>query len=265
MRLLSGIESIGDIHCVLRMLLRLRMPTRLVFLLTAIQLLPALGAQDRARKPAPPATPAPAAQAAPQTPTAPVLRFCGQFRLPDGSLVEVTPDARGTGLVLHGIDAVSAALVMTGKPVEPAQLEALAAAEQRVQKALSPIVTGRGEVDAAQFANAQAVAAVEKAIQALRPQVGAQARVIYAGSDLSARTTWALLRGAAGAVAVAVQWSAGGKVAGVAQSKVEPPARAALSFRSMRQRGGGLAQRSPSCSSRFRNARASFSSRRRVA
>jgi hypothetical protein len=206
------------------------MLTRLFLLLTATLLLPSLGAQDRARKPAQSSTPPSAAQAAqPQTPTAPVLRFCGQFRLPDGSLLELTPDASGTGLVLHGVDAKSAVLVMTGKPADEAQLEALVAAEQRVQKALSPLVTGRGEVDAAQFANAQAVAAVEKAIAALRPQVGAQARVVYAGSDLSARTTWAVLRGAAGSVAVAVQWSAGGKVAGLAQSKVEPPARAAVS------------------------------------
>lgn len=168
---------------------------------------------------------APAPSPAPAQPTETVQRFLGVFRLPDGGVFEARADAAGTGITLLGIEAASSVLLGSGKPPTEAELETLKAAEARVQKALAPLVSMRGEVDATQFQGPEARAAVQKSIDALRPQFGAAAQVVYAGSDLAARTTWAYLRGAAGSVCVAVQWSASGKVAAVVASKSEPPAR----------------------------------------
>ncbi len=179
-------------------------------------------AQDRARKPEPKA-PSPAAAAAPVAPNENVQRFLGEFRTQDGASFVVRADAQGTGLVVVGADAASAVRLATGKPAADAQLEALKAAEARAQKALVPLLTSRGEPDESQFANAQAMAAVEKAIDALRARLGAAASACYAGSDLQARSTWVLLRGSSGSTFAVVRWSATGKVQGLEAMAAEPP------------------------------------------
>lgn len=180
--------------------------------------------QPGARKNAASARPAAVAPAAPQ-PSESVQRFLGVFRLPDGGVFEARADAAGTGITLLGIEAASSVLLGSGKPSTEAELETLKAAEARVQKALAPLASMRGEVDGAQFQGPEAQASVQRSIDAMRPQFGAAAHVVYAGSDLAARTTWAYLRGAAGSVCVTVQWSASGRVSAVVASKTEPPTR----------------------------------------
>ncbi len=162
---------------------------------------------------------------APVQPSEAVQRFLGVFSLPDGGAFEVRADAAGSGIMLLGIEVASSVLLTTGKPPTDEEREMLNAAAMRVQQALAPFVTLRGEIDGAQFHGRDAQNAVGKSIESLRPQFGTTAQVVYAGSDLGARTTWAYLRGANGSVAVAVQWSASGKVAGVVACKAEPPTR----------------------------------------
>ena len=182
-----------------------------------------LGAQqDRARKSDAKGAPA-ATAAAPVEPNENVRRFLGEFRSADGIAIVVRADVQGTGLVAFGADAASAVLLATGKPAADAQLDALKAAEARVQKALVPMLARRGEPDESQFAGAQAVAAVAKSLDALRARLGASGEALYAGSDLQARSTWVLLRGASGSTFAVVRWSASGKVVGLEAIAAEPP------------------------------------------
>ena len=184
----------------------------------AIMCAAAAVAQDRARKPQMVA--APAQHAAPEQAD---RRFLGEFRSADGMAIVVRADAQGTGLVAFGADAASAVRLATGRPAADAQLEALKAAEARVQKALAPMLARRGEPDESQFAGAQAMAAVAKALDALRARLGASGEAVYAGSDLQARSSWVLLRGASGSTFAVVRWSASGKVAGLEAIAAEPP------------------------------------------
>ena len=188
----------------------------------ACSLAAAAVAQDRARKPDAKGPPA-ASPVAPVEPSENVRRFLGEFRSADGMAIVVRADAQGTGLVAFGADAASAVRVATGRPAADAQLEALKAAEARVQKALAPMLARRGEPDESQFAGAQAMAAVAKALDALRARLGASGEAVYAGSDLQARSTWVLLRGASGSTFAVVRWSASGKVAGLEAIAAEPP------------------------------------------
>ncbi len=202
------------------MLARVHLRTGPALLVAALELA-VVGAAQTA-----PQTPAPAA-----APSEDVLRFCGVFRLPSGGSLEVRPDASGQGLLVLGLGSKGALWLAGGKaPAERVQ-EAIDVAAERAERALRPLLSGKGEVDEAGFAGAAALAAAQKLVVGLEPRLGPQRTVRHCGSELPAqRVTWLVVRGRKASAWLKVQWSAAGKIAGLVEAKAaeQPPGLLAL-------------------------------------
>lgn len=205
---------------------RLRSPA-LVSVLAAMTAFPAAGAAQTSKKPTARAASAPKT---PDEPSPEVARFCGVFRGASGEEIEVRMDETGKGLVLLPLGPMLAARLAVGKTPDQAQQEALTTAAERSVNALLPMISGRGDVDPQLFASPAAIAAVQKALAPVKARLGAEPLLRSCGSDLGHRTTFVQARGPQGTAWLKVQWSSGGKIAGLVESKDGPPSQMALAL-----------------------------------
>lgn len=197
----------------------------LVFVLVALAALPATGAAQTSKKPTGRAA---TATKEANEPSPEVERFCGVFRVASGDEIEVRCDDTGKGLVLLPLGPLLAARLAVGKTPDAAQHEALTTAAERSVNALLPMILGRGDVDPQLFAGPAAIAAVQKALLPVKARLGADPLLRSCGSDLGQRATFVQARGPQGTAWLKVQWSSGGKIAGLVESKDGPPSQMAF-------------------------------------